>query len=138
MRVITALAVSTCAILTVLLNAQVQQKDQGGDLQPNQSMKVTVHGYVRDLACLMKFNEALKPTNDCALMCARAGSPLIIVTNKNVIYTPISESIPDVSQREKLMPFVGEYVEVNGDFYERSGIKAIVIRKIQKADDTKP
>jgi hypothetical protein len=138
MRVITVLAVSTCAILTVLLNAQVQQKDQGGDLQPNQSMKVTVHGYVRDLACLMKFNEALKPTNDCALMCARAGSPLIIVTNKNVIYTPISESIPDVSQREKLMPFVGEYVEVNGDFYERSGIKAIVIRKIQKADDTKP
>jgi hypothetical protein len=138
MRVITVLAVSTCAILTVLLNAQVQQKDQGGDLQPNQSMKVTVHGYVRDLACLMKFNEALKPTNDCALMCARAGSPLIIVTNKNVIYTPISESIPDVSQREKLMPFVGEYIEVNGDFYERSGIKAIVIRKIQKADDTKP
>jgi hypothetical protein len=138
MRVITVLAVSTCAILTVLLNAQVQQKDQGGDLQPNQSMKVTVHGYVRDLAWLMKFNEALKPTNDCALMCARAGSPLIIVTNKNVIYTPISESIPDVSQREKLMPFVGEYIEVNGDFYERSGIKAIVIRKIQKADDTKP
>jgi hypothetical protein len=138
MRVITVLAVSTCAILTALLNAQVQRKDQGGDLQPNQSTNVTVRGYVRDLACLMKFNEALKPTNDCALMCARTGSPLIIVTNKNVIYTPISESIPDVSQREKLMPFVGEYVEVNGDLYERSGIKAIVIRKIQKADDTKP
>jgi len=137
MKVIALLAMSTCAILAVILSAQGQSKDQGGDFQPNPSTKVTVHGYVRDLACLMKFNEALKPTNDCALMCARAGSPLVIVTNKNVIYTPISESIPDVSQREKLMPFVGQYVEVTGDLYERSGVKAIVIKKIQKTDDAK-
>jgi hypothetical protein len=86
----------------------------------------------------MKFNEALKPTNDCALMCARAGSPLVIVTSKNVIYTPISASLPDESQRESLMPFVGQYVEVTGDMYERSGMKAIVIKHIQKADDRKP
>jgi hypothetical protein len=83
----------------------------------------------------MKFNEALKPTNDCASMCARAGSPLIIITKKNVIYTPISNSIPDISQRERLMPFVGNYVEVTGDMYERSGMNAIVIEKIDKADD---
>jgi hypothetical protein len=136
-KVITVLAVSTCAILAVLLNTQAGQRDQSGELRPNQSTKVTIHGYVRDLACLMKFNEALKPTNDCALMCARAGSPLVIVTPENVIYTPISESIPDVSQREKLMPFVGEYVDVTGDLYVRSGIKAIVIKKLQKADDSK-
>ena len=127
----------TVAVLTASLSAQKASQDTSADLIPNQSTKVTVRGYVRDLACLMKFNEALKPTNDCALTCARAGSPLVIVTNKNVIYTPISESIPDVSQREKLMPFVGQYVEVTGDLYERSGIKAIVIKKIQKSDDTK-
>jgi|SRR5579863_4101986 len=137
MKLTTVVAISTCALLAALLNAQPPQKDQGADLKPNQSTKVAVWGYVRDLACLMKFGEALKPTNDCALMCARAGSPLIIITKKNVIYTPISNSIPDISQREKLMPFVGDYVEVIGDVYERSGIKAIVIEKIQKADDIK-
>jgi hypothetical protein len=127
----------TIALLTASLSAQKASQDTSADLKPNQSTKVTVRGYVRDLACLMKFNGALKPTNDCAITCARAGSPLVIVTNKNVIYTPISESIPDVSQREKLMPFVGQYVEVTGDLYERSGIKAIVIKQIQKTDEAK-
>jgi hypothetical protein len=133
MRVPTVIAISTCAILAAVLNARPRD-DQSVELKPNTSTKVTVHGYVRDLACLMKFNEALKPTNDCASMCARAGSPLIIITKKNVIYTPISESIPDVSQRERLMPLVGDYVEVTGDMYQRSGMKAIVIKKIEKAD----
>ena len=134
----TAVAITLSALFSVMLNAQQIQKDQSAELKPNESTKVTIRGYVRDIACLMKFNEALKPTNDCALMCARAGSPLVIVTPKNVIYTPISASLPDVSQRESLMPLVGQYVEVTGDMYERSGMKAIVIKSIQKADDGKP
>jgi len=113
-----------------------QTTAQNSDLKPNASEKVVLRGYVRDLACLMKFNEALKPTNDCAIMCARAGSPLVVVTEKGDIYTPISESIPDTSQREKLMPFVGSYVEVSGDVYKRAGMSAIVIRQIKKLDDS--
>jgi hypothetical protein len=136
MKLITVFVVLTSVFVTVLVNAQ-GARDQAADLTPSKSTRVTIRGYVRDIACLMKFNEALKPTNDCALMCARAGSPLVIITKKDVIYTPISQSIPDVSQRETLMPFVGDYVEITGDLYERSGIKAIVIDKIQTADDTK-
>jgi len=124
-------------ILSVSMNAQAPSHDQSADLKANKSTKLTIRGYVRDIACLMKFNEALKPTNDCAVMCARAGSPLVIVTKKGSIYTPISASIPDSSQRENLMPFVGSYVEVTGDMFQRSGIKAIVIRQIKKADQTK-
>lgn len=69
-------------------------------------------------------------------MCARAGSPLVIVTKKGVIYVPMSAEIPDTSQREKLIPFVGSYVEITGEMFERSGIKTIVIAQIKKADDT--
>lgn len=116
----TAVAVTACVLLSAVLNTQPIQQDQGADLRPNASAQVTIRGYVRDIACLMKFNEALKPTNDCALTCARAGSPLVIVTLKNVVYTPISASLPDVSQRERLMPFVGQYVEVTGDTLCRS------------------
>jgi hypothetical protein len=47
----------------------------------------------------------------------------------------MSATIPDISQREKLMPFVGSYVEIIGEMFRRSGIKAIVIEQIQKAND---
>jgi hypothetical protein len=70
-------------------------------------------------------------------MCARAGSPLVIVTKDATIYTPISDSIPDTSEREKLMPFVGSYVEVTAETFQRSGIKAVVIQQIKKADGAK-
>jgi hypothetical protein len=126
------------ALLAVSLCAQTTPPDQSADLKPNQSTTVTISGYVRDMACLMKFNEALKPTNDCALMCARAGSPLVIVTKKGAIYVPMSATIPDPSQRKKLMPLVGSYVKITGEMYQRSGIKAIVVEQIKKADDTAP
>jgi hypothetical protein len=135
-RVRRILGVMTIAILTSSLSAQTASQDQSASLKPNKSTTVTTRGYVRDIACLMKFNEALKPTNDCALMCARAGSPLVIVTKKGIIYVPVSATIPDTSQREKLMPFVGSYVEITGEIFQRSGIKAIVIEQIKKVDDT--
>jgi len=125
--------ITLAAILTM---TATQTAAQSSDLKPNTSEKIVLRGYVRDLACLMKFNEALKPTNDCAITCARAGSPLVVITGKGDIYTPISESIPDTSQREKLMPFVGSYVEVSGDVYKRAGMSAIVIRKITKIEDS--
>jgi hypothetical protein len=134
-RVRPIVGILTIAILTVSLSAQTASQDQSVDLKPNKSTTVTISGYVRDMACLMKFNEALKPTNDCALMCARAGSPLVIVTKKGIIYIPMSAAIPDTSQREKLMPFVGSYVEIKGEMFQRSGIKAIVIEQIKKAYD---
>lgn len=134
-RVRPIVGILTIAILTVSLCAQTASPDQSADLKPNKSTTVIISGYVRDMACLMKFNEALKPTNDCALMCARAGSPLVIVTKKGIIYVPMSAAIPDTSQREKLMPFVGSYVEITGEMFQRSGIKAIVIEQIKKADD---
>jgi len=138
MRTTCITAVLALSIFGGPLHGQTTPQSQVTDLKPNQSVKTTFHGYVRDLACLMKFNEALRPTNDCAAMCARAGSPLVIVTKNGAIYVPMSASIPDTSQREKLMPFVGSYVEVTGEMFQRSGIKAIVIEQIKKADDTEP
>jgi hypothetical protein len=130
------IAALTIAVLAVSMCAQSASSDQSADLKPSKSTPVNISGYVRDMACLMKFSEALKPTNDCALMCARAGSPLVIVTKKGVIYVPMSAEIPDTSQREKLMPFVGSYVEITGEMFQRSGIKTIVLAQIKKADDT--
>jgi hypothetical protein len=50
----------TVAILTVSLSAQTASQDQNADLKPNKSTSVTINGYVRDMACLIKFKKALK------------------------------------------------------------------------------
>ena len=101
MRTTCITAVLALSIFGGPLHGQTTPQSQVTDLKPNQSVKTTFHGYVRDLACLMKFNEALKPTNDCAAMCARAGSPLVIVTKNGAIYVPMSASIPDTSRPRK-------------------------------------
>jgi len=46
------------------------------------------------------------------------------------MYFPISDQMPDPSQREKLMPFVGKYVRATGTVNTRNGTRTIVIREI--------
>jgi hypothetical protein len=94
----------------------------------------TISGLVRDIACPLqnKQSTARHFNRECALACARVGSPLAILTDDGTMYLPISESMPDSDQRSRLMPFVGKYVRVVGDVYERNGLHAIVIKKIDE------
>ena len=90
----------------------------------------TVHGYVLDSACA--FTKGLeKPISpDCARACAKAGSPLAILTSDGTIYWPIAGTTPSAGQNDKLLPFAGEKVTASGKVFERKGSKAIVIDKI--------
>lgn len=94
----------------------------------------TIEGLVRDIACPIQNKEstATKFNLKCAQECARLGSPLIVLTNDGVLYTPISSSMPDQDQRERLMPFLGKYVRVTGQAFERAGTHAIVIQEIHE------
>jgi hypothetical protein len=91
----------------------------------------TVKGYVLDSACA--FTKGLdKPiSRDCALACAKAGSPLAILTSDGTIYWPIAATTPSSGQNDKLLPFAGEKVTASGKVFERKGSKAIVIDKIE-------
>jgi len=40
--------------------------------------------------------------------------------------------MPDTDQRQKLMPFVGKYVQASGTVFERTGTHAIVISEIKE------
>ena len=90
----------------------------------------TVKGYVLDSACA--FTKGLeKPiSRDCALACAKAGSPLVILTANGTIYWPIADTTPSSSQNEKLLPFAGQKVTASGKVFERGGSRAFVIEKI--------
>ena len=90
----------------------------------------TLKGYVLDSACA--FTKSLdKPiSKECAISCAKAGSPLVILAEDGTIYWPIADTMPSTGQNPKLLPFAGEKVTVTGKVYQRGGSKAIVIEKI--------
>jgi hypothetical protein len=92
---------------------------------------VTVKGYVLDSACAFTKNLDKPISKQCAVSCAKAGSPLVILAEDGTIYWPIAATTPSASQNPKLLPFAGERVTVVGKVYDRSGSKAIVIEKIE-------
>lgn len=93
---------------------------------------VIIEGLLRDIACPIQNldGDATHLSMKCVLDCVRAGSPLAILTKDGELYLPISDKMPDYAQREKLMPFVGKYVRVEGVAFERKGTHAIVITEI--------
>jgi hypothetical protein len=129
------LLLAGCTIASLLA---MSQSPQNAAPSSNKT-KATIEGLVRDIACPIQNLEA-KATDfnlQCALECARHGSPLIIQTKDGDLYIPISDSMPDTDQREKLMPFVGKYVRASGTVYERRGTRAIAIGEIKEVTDVK-
>jgi hypothetical protein len=91
----------------------------------------TVKGYVIDSSCT--FTKDLKKpiSRDCAVACAKAGSPLVIQADNGTIYLPISGGQPASGQNDKLMPFAGQRVTVSGTVYLKGGSHALVIEKVE-------
>ena len=91
----------------------------------------TVKGYVLDSACA--FTKGLKKpiSAECATACAKAGSPLGILTDSGTIYWPIADTTPSSGQNERLLAFAGQKVTATGKVFERGGSTALVIEKIE-------
>ena len=106
---------------------------QGTKMDPN-AKTMTIEGAVRDLACPVQ-NPAGTATSfslQCTQDCVKHGSPIIILTKTGLIYFPISADMPDSDQREKMLPFVGKYVQATGAVFERKGTRAIAITQIKE------
>ena len=109
--------------MTILLAA-------GMHIASADSQPVTIKGYVLDSACA--FTKGLKKpiSAECAVACAKAGSPLVILTEDGTIYWPISAAPPAKGQNDRLIPFAGKRVSVQGKIYQRGGSRAVVIASI--------
>lgn len=131
MRIVKILQSKICvSILAVALFATMAAAR--GDNHPTQPATQTIEGLVRDISCPIQNQDATATTFNlqCALDCAKLGSPLIILDKAGYIYVPISSSMPDTDQRSRLLPFVGKYVKASGAVYERKGTRAIAIASI--------
>jgi hypothetical protein len=117
------------AVLTVVLTSLVAGRIWAA------GKHATVRGYVIDSSC--SFTKDLKKpiSPDCAVACAKAGSPLVIQAENGTIYLPISGGQQASGQNDKLMPFAGRRVTVSGTVYEKGGSRAIVIDKIEGASE---
>ncbi len=94
----------------------------------------TITGWVLDSACA--FTKGLdKPiSRECALACARKGSPLVILQDDGSIFWPISESMPAEGQNSRLLPYAGKRVTATGKVYSKGGSQALVIESIAAAN----
>jgi hypothetical protein len=93
----------------------------------------TVKGYVIDSACTFVKNLKKPISSECAVACAKAGSPLVILADDGIIYWPISADVPAAGQNARLLPFAGKRVVAAGTVYERGGSRAMVIERIEGA-----
>ena len=103
-----------------------------GSGQPN-----TIKGYVLDSACAFTKNLKKPISAECAVACAKAGSPLVILSDDGTIYWPIADATPASGQNEKLLPFAGQKVTATGRVFERGGSRAMVIDKLESLSSSK-
>jgi hypothetical protein len=92
-----------------------------------------VTGWVLDSACAYTKGSDKPISRECALACARQGSPLVLLRDDGTIFLPIAEETPAAGQNERLLPFAGKRVTVNGRIFTRSGSNGLVIDKIEAA-----
>jgi hypothetical protein len=89
-----------------------------------------INGWVIDSACAITKGLKKPISPECAVACAKAGSPLVIMDDKGMIYLPIADSMPAAGQNDRLLPFAGQRVIVTGKLYNNHGTHALVIADI--------
>jgi hypothetical protein len=92
----------------------------------------TIKGEVIDVSCYLGNGEEGKGPDhkDCAIICAKAGSALAILTESGVVYFPVSPM--GKNNNGKLLDYAGDNVEVTGTVVSQSGINGIKIESIKK------
>jgi hypothetical protein len=97
----------------------------------------SVTGHIRDAACLFRNTRSGAPDTpqalECAQKCVLAGSPLVVFTTDRQIFLILSNSVPDTAQATKLLPYVGKVATVSGRVFERDGLRAIAVEKVDVA-----
>jgi len=97
-----------------------------GNASYDTSKTVTVKGYVIDSACTITKNLKKPISAECAQVCAKAGSPLVILSDNGAIYWPTTDSMPATSQNEKLLPLAGQRVTATGKLYAHATTTCLV------------
>src|SRR5258708_34989906 len=95
-----------------------------------QQKSISVEGYVLDSACAFTKNLEKPISRDCALMCAKAGSQLVILSDDGSIYWPIADTTPATGQNARLLEYAGGRLAGKGKGGHRGGSHSLGVGAI--------
>jgi hypothetical protein len=100
---------------------------------PSFAADMTVKGEVVDVACSVSKKDAGKGAAhaDCAMVCAKKGQPVGILT-ADAVYTVTGDYA--ANKNAKLLDFVAKTVIVTGEVSEKDGQKVINVKSIKLAN----
>jgi hypothetical protein len=113
----------TLVIALALLAPQTPPAAQGQD-------EVTVQGEIVDMACYMSKGSRGAAHKACALLCAKRGVPIGVLTDEGEVYLLLDDhNNPDPYEQAKKL--AGTRAEVQGKNYTKQGVASIVICSIK-------
>lgn len=95
--------------------------------------KDSVTGEVIDTSCYMKKGAKGAAHAKCAETCAKAGSPLSLLTDDGKVVFLIGDKDPGPGANPMLIEHVAKRVTIDGVWHERSGTKVFEVQKVTAA-----
>ena len=94
---------------------------------------MTLKGEVVDVACAIAKKEAGQGAGhaNCAMVCAKKGSPVGILT-ADTVYTVVGDYT--TNNNAKLLDFIARNVVVTGEVAEKDGVKSVNVKSIKLAN----
>ena len=87
---------------------------------------VTVQGEILDMACYMAKGSKGAAHKACAVMCAKKGVPMGVLTDAGEVYLLLDDhNNPDPYDATKKLS--GERAEITGKKYNKQGVASIVV-----------
>jgi hypothetical protein len=122
-----ALTLAVVAAAGVLIASPVQAQDM--EMPEPQ----TISAKVIDMACYINAGLTGDDHKMCSEVCAKAGVPLVFLTDEGGIVLPTGWGMPSTGQNDKLIEFAEQKVSITGPVMERAGARTIIVQKIEKA-----
>jgi hypothetical protein len=86
---------------------------------------------VTDLSCWVGKGDAGAAHAECAQACAKAGDPLVLVSDSGYVYYPVTQTMPSgPADNAMLMNYCEQKVQVTGKLIQRGRERAVVIDKV--------
>lgn len=101
----------------------------GGD----EEKATTITASVVDMSCYLANGLHGEDHKMCSEVCAKAGVPLVFLTEDGQLILPVSNAMPSGSFNDQLVEHAEQKVRVTGKVVKKAGSKAIAVEKIQAA-----
>jgi hypothetical protein len=111
--------------------ARTPETEKVKSFASRETANVRLMARVADLSCWIGRGEHGAAHAECAQACAKAGEPLVLVSDSGYIYYPVTQTMPSgPADNAMLMNYCEQKVQVTGKVVERGRERAIVIDKV--------